>query len=343
MMRDAELARSVRWVIVGTGTIAERMAVDLQAADGAGHVATLSRNRARADAFNERFGLSGAYDDIDDLIEATRPDIAYIATPHAQHSDAALQFIRRGIGVLVEKPFTCTAADTANLFARATDASVYAAEAMWMLFNPVVRALLAAVEAGEIGDVRRVETAQGFLFPFDPTSRVWNPDLGGGATLDLGCYAVALLVALLGPLRVENVRVTRAPNGLDASAHVSLRSGAGALAESVWSLQEDIRGEATVIGTEGKAVLAAPFQRTTHLSVDAATGARTVSEPLRGLGFVPMIETVSEDLRAGRTRSAIVTEEGSIAVARVIDDVLAQARALYVGGQSSTPETKEYS
>lgn len=172
MTPDVECPCPVRWVIVGTGTIAERMAADLPVAHGAHHVATLSRASTRAEEFNERFALSGAYDDIDRLIAETRPDIAYIATPHAQHFDAALAFIRRGIGILVEKPLTCTAADTADLFALATDANVYACEAMWMLFNPVVRALLAAVAAGEVGDVRSVDTSQGFLFPFDPFARV---------------------------------------------------------------------------------------------------------------------------------------------------------------------------
>ncbi|MFB8386894.1 Gfo/Idh/MocA family protein [Microbacterium sp. NPDC055910] len=313
----------LRWAIVGTGTIANRMAADLTGAMDARHVATLSRNLARAEAFNQTHGLAGAFDDVDELIDETRPDIAYIATPHAQHPESARAFIRRGVGVLVEKPFTCTAEATVDLFEQARRADVYACEAMWMLFNPVVRALLDAVSSGEIGDVLRVETAQGFDFPFDPTSRVWDPERGGGATLDLGCYAVALLVALLGPTRVDTVEAALAPNGLDASADVVLRSEGGAIAQAVWSFERDLRGEARVVGQKGQAVLAAPFQRATRLTVNGAGGERTVSEPLRGLGFVSMIEAVSRDLRAERTRSAVVTEGASISAAHVLDQALA--------------------
>ncbi len=314
--------RKARWLIAGTGTIARRMASDLAASAGAAHVATLSRRADRARAFNlEQATSAAAFDDLAEAVQTTQPDIAYIATPHTEHAAIARRFIEQGVGVLVEKPFTCSRPETEALFDAAARARVYACEAMWTRFNPIVRALRAAIESGELGEIVGVRTAQGFRIPFDPRLRVWNPALGGGATLDLGGYGVALVVMAVGRLDVGRVVSRFAPNGLDAAGLVHLGNGA-ASATLEWALDEDIAGEATIVGTGGRAVLRAPFQRSTRLDLHATRGGRSVERPLQGLGFIPMIESVGGDVLAGRLSSSEMPPRDSLDVAGILDEIL---------------------
>jgi Predicted dehydrogenases and related proteins len=333
------MTRGSRWAIVGTGTIATRMATDL-ASDltAARHVATLSRDRERAREFGARFGSdAGAYHDVDELVRDAVPDVAYIATPHTAHAEAARAFLDRGVAVLVEKPMACTAAEAAALFGHARARGVYLCEAMWTRFNPVVRALHEELQSGAIGTVQSVRTGQGFAIPFDPTTRMWNPSVAGGAALDMSCYAFAIGVMAYGALRIDHVSAAFAPNGVDAEATVDYVGLGGGEGRAEWSFVRAIAAAAELEGTDGSAHLLAPFQRTAGLRIDGlrADGHRhvVIEQPLRGEGFVPMIDIVSREVDEGRLTSRIMPPEESLTIAAATDQVLDALAGLKEGGR----------
>lgn len=313
-----------RWAIVGTGAIATRMATDLQHPDaGATHVATLSREQERAGRFNGRLrSNAGAFADVDRLVAQARPSIAYIATPHPQHASHARAFLERGVPVLVEKPMTCSQEETAMLLDTAREHDVYIAEAMWTRFNPVVRHLREELQDGAIGEVLSISTGQGFAIPFDERTRVWNPELAGGATLDMACYAFALAVMILGPVAVETVHTRFAANGVDAQSAVTYSARDGrASGAAEWSFLRRISAPARILGTEGTAVLAPPFQRTTGLRIRGRRR-KGLAHPLVGEGFVPMIVRVGGEISRGARESACMSHADSLAVAAATDAVL---------------------
>ena len=71
-------------------------------------------------------------------------------------------------------------------------------EAMWMRFIPLLRDLQRRLAENEIGEVRMLQADFGFRAPFDPSSRLFNLDLAGGALLDIGIYPLAFAMLLLG-------------------------------------------------------------------------------------------------------------------------------------------------
>ena len=71
-------------------------------------------------------------------------------------------------------------------------------EAMWTRFTPIMVKLREVVNAGAIGELRMVEADFGFRAGFDPKGRLFNPELGGGALLDVGVYTISLASMLLG-------------------------------------------------------------------------------------------------------------------------------------------------
>ena len=71
-------------------------------------------------------------------------------------------------------------------------------EAMWTRFLPAIVKVRQLVKEKVIGDLRMLIADFGVRWPFHPDSRLFNPDLGGGALLDLGVYPISLAPMLFG-------------------------------------------------------------------------------------------------------------------------------------------------
>ena len=138
--------------------------------------------------------------------------MVYVATTHAQHHEHALLALRAGKPVLVEKAFTLTAREAAEVVAEAGRRGLFCMEAMWMRANPLVRRALALVAEGAIGTVRSVSADHGALFPFDADHRLFDLGAGGGALLDLGVYSATLAWLFLGePATVQTTGTPHRP------------------------------------------------------------------------------------------------------------------------------------
>src|SRR3954447_11942839 len=191
------VTEEIRWGIVGPGRIAEKVVQDFAVVDGARAVAVASRSADRAQDFADRHGIERAHGSYAAIVADPDVDVLYIATPHPQHAAIALAGLRAGKALLVEKAFTATTEGAAEVvdLARSTDRFVM--EAMWTRFQPVVVALRELVDDGAIGEVRAVQADLGVRRDFDPTDRMFDPALGGGAMLDLGVYVVSFAQMLL--------------------------------------------------------------------------------------------------------------------------------------------------
>ncbi|WP_331715678.1 Gfo/Idh/MocA family protein [Tessaracoccus coleopterorum] len=155
-------------------------------------------------------------------------DAIYIATPHPQHRDIALSAIAHRKAVLVEKAFTATLVGAQQVAQAATEAGVFAMEAMWTRFLPVISAAREVVAWGRIGDVIAV---QGDLYAFreyQEGHRLFDKGLGGGAILDLGVYLVNLAQMFLGDVKGIDCMTRLYPTGVEKAASITLAHiGAG--------------------------------------------------------------------------------------------------------------------
>src|SRR5690242_10156255 len=190
--------QKVRWGIVGPGGIAAQFAKDLPLVAGAELAAVGSRSPENAAAFAERYGFARAHGSYADLAADPGVDVVYVATPHAQHFDAALLCLEAGKAVLVEKPITLDLASAARLVQAAHASNVFLMEAMWMRLNPAVRKIQELVEEGAIGWVSAIHADFGLQGPCPVEHRLRDPKLGGGALLDLGVYPIHLAHLIMG-------------------------------------------------------------------------------------------------------------------------------------------------
>src|SRR3954469_8878322 len=107
--------KKVRWGIVGPGGIAAQFAKDLPLVAGAELAAVGSRSPGTAAAFAQRYGFARAHGSYAELAADPEVDGVYVATPHAQHLEAALLCIGDGKPVLVEKPIALDLSSAAQL------------------------------------------------------------------------------------------------------------------------------------------------------------------------------------------------------------------------------------
>lgn len=315
---------AIRWGILGTGEMAHVYTEDLLTLPGHRVVAAGSRSPASAERFAAAHGIERAHGSYAELAADADIDVVYVATPHPVHYSAAELCLRAGRGVLVEKPFTTGAADAARLAALARERKLFAMEAMWTRFNPLIIKVRELVAAGAIGDVHAVYADFSWPAPYDPATRLWSKELAGGALLDLGVYPLTLPWLLLGPPDTVAATAAPAPTGVDANTGILLGYRAGAVALLHCGMTAESPQTATVIGTTGRIEIGAPFYRPSRLMLHrAGAAAETFTLEIPGHGYTYQAQEVARCLRAGRTESPMMPLDESVAVIELLDRIAA--------------------
>lgn len=318
----------LRWGILGTGAIARQFTADLLTLPDHAVVAVGSRSAGTAEAFATAHGIPRAHASYQALADDTGVDVVYVATPHPGHAPAALTCLKAGRGVLIEKPFTMDAAEAVTVVTAARAAGVFCMEAMWTRFNPAVVRVAELVAAGAIGEVVAVQSDFGFAAWYDPTSRLFAPELGGGALLDVGVYPISLVSMFLGEPATVVAAGGTAPTGVDTNVGVVLGYPSGAVGMVHCSFRTETPQRTVVLGAAGRIELAPPAARP-----DALTLYRSGQEPLTetfllpGAGYTFQAQEVARRVRAGQIESAVMPLDESIAIMRTLDRV----RAAVVG------------
>jgi len=223
---------------------------------------------------------------------------------------------------------SCASLNGSSVFFVVLAATLWVPFAVWRFGHATPsQGLGALVRTGGLGQVRSLRASLGFPAPYDPAARLWAPELGGGALLDLGVYTVDLARLLLG--EPDDVRATgsRAPNGVDAESSVVLRFPSGAHALLEQSLVTRMPTTAVLTGSRGWAELGPSFYAPTRLVVqvdDAEPETTEIAD--RRAGFVGELEEVVRCLRAGRPESEVLPLADSVATARVLDTAMRQVR-----------------
>lgn len=321
-----------RWAAIGTGTISRSVIPDLQGCEGAEVVVVQSRDPQKAARFAGEFGIQTSTHDYNAVLADPSIDVIYLATPFATHHAMTREALLAGKHVLVEKPMTMNAAETADLFALAADRGLFLMEAMWMKFSPVFLRLHEEINNGTIGTPRNLRATFSIPFPDDGNSSKWDVARSGGALLDQGIYPITLAQSLFGePVSVHAVG-TVLEDGLDVAEHFTLEFADGRYAQCASSMGEFGELTASVGGPLGWLTLTPPFWATTDLEIHAG-GMRQIFRtpnlvefPREGSGYIPMLKAVIKAIAAGGIEHPTHTAADTLAVFRTIDQIFAQLR-----------------
>jgi predicted dehydrogenase len=272
---------TVRLGLIAASRIAKAAVVDVvDDVDGVELAAVAARDVERARATAESWSIPLALGSYSELLASPDVDAVYIGTPAAHHRQPAIAAIEAGKHVLCEKPFAANA-DDARMIADAARASdVVVMEAFHWRYHPYANQIRDVLDSGMLGRIDRIEAV------FDiPDGRIgrddirWDLALGGGATMDLGCYSIqwARFAAGADPEVVAAEAVCPVP-GIDGSLVAELRwpSGVtGSVASSMVSSADATVSYLSVTGELGTMFAnnpLAPQQGTSRLTVETDEG-----------------------------------------------------------------------
>ncbi|MEI8122183.1 MAG: Gfo/Idh/MocA family oxidoreductase [bacterium] len=323
---------TIRWGILGLGKIARKFAVGLQSVPDAALVAVGSRTKDKAMAFAAEFNVPHVHGDYESLAADTEVDVMYVATPHPLHHEGARLCIKAGKAVLLEKPFTLNAREAQDLVERARQRNVFLMEAMWMRFLPIVVQIREWLARKAVGEPRMVMADFGFRAEWDPENRVLNPNLGGGALLDVGIYPLSLAAMVLGaaPSKVTGL-CHLGETGVDEQSAVVLSYGGGELAVLTCAVRTRTAHEARILGTTGSILMPEFWHGSQATLMRDGKNPETVMIPKVGNGYQYEAIEVGRCLRAGLLESPVIPLSETVSMMRTMDELRRQWGLVYPG------------
>ena len=314
--------KKVKWGIISTGRIAGEFASDFKYVDNAELVAVASRSQVSADAFAKTHGVPKAYDSYQKLYEDPEVEVIYVATPHNFHFENSRDALAHGKAVLCEKPITVNPQQFEELRAFAKEKDRYLMEGMWSYFHPAIQKAQHWVTEGRIGKLVQVKADFGYSVPFNPKGRMYNPDLAGGALLDMGIYPIAMAWLFLRKDPKE-IHVTnhKASTGVDDDVNILFDYG-DETANLATSIRSKLFNNLFIIGTE--ATIRIPFfwKASQCFLYKGDEQVDHFNDGRESIGFNHELQAVSQDIIEGKKESAIMPHANSAKLQELMSKVM---------------------
>jgi predicted dehydrogenase/aryl-alcohol dehydrogenase-like predicted oxidoreductase len=310
---------TIRWGIIGPGSIANNYADGLAQSKSGKLVAIASRDAARRASFGDKYGIAAdkRHTTYAAILADADVDAIYVSTPHPWHAELSIAALRAGKHVLCEKPAGMNAAEVVAVTEVAAQEGRFYMEAFMYRCHPQIARVLEIIASGEIGVPHHILTRFGFNAPYRVGSRLYDMALGGGGILDVGGYPVSLARLIAGaavgapfanPVTVKGNGVL-AETGVDAVAYGLLTFASGFTAEIATACGRNMDNRAIISGPLGQIVIddpwvpgrnAGPSTTQIHITTD-----KTRSETLgdEKMLFAFEAEHVSAAIAAGLTEA----------------------------------------
>ncbi len=278
-----DATKKLRIGIIGCGWIAEAHMASYKRMPDVEIVAGADIIPGKAAAFMKKFGIEGAKTNyashkemLDD--ESLKLDGVSICTYNRAHAEPAIYALKKGVNVMLEKPFTVTLDEAVEVMKAEKESGKILSIGFQPRFDANMRQIKKIVESGELGRIYYIQTGggrrRGIPTPFS-TSFIANETGGIGALGDIGCYSLDLVLNAIGypkPLTVSGYKSDffgKDPNysgypegkkeeyskvfGVDdfAAAFVRLEGGIILDFRIAWAMNLDTSGDTIIMGTKG--------------------------------------------------------------------------------------------
>ena len=314
--------KKYKWGIIGTGRIASTFADAINGCPDAELYAVASRTCEKAEAFASRTGAKKFYGSYSELAQDSDIDVVYIATPMAFHYEDAMLCIENGRNVLCEKSVTLNLSQLDKLLEEAKKRGTFFMEAMWTKCRPAYLKAKEWVDSGRIGKVEYIKADFSNLVQYAPGDRLFRPECGGGALLDLTVYPLTLAIDIMGSEPEELISSAHMnKDGIDLSDSLILRWNDGRFASIDAGFEIPLRNNAVISGSSGMICFGDWF----FSSCDVVLYDRELNEterysqPNEVNGYEYEIYEVHRCLEEGMTESMLVPHSGTRSVMRIMD------------------------
>jgi predicted dehydrogenase len=318
-----------RWGILGTGGIAQAFAKDLAILENHIVAAVGSRTQAAADEFAKQFPTATPYGSYEELVQAD-VDAIYVASPHPMHEEHTTLALLAGKPVLCEKAFTINSAQAQRLVSLAREKNLALMEAMWTRFLPHIHEITSIIASGALGTIELIHADHGQYIPVERALRLWEPELGGGALLDLGIYPLTLAHLVLGePSSITAVAtLTDEKVDLQTSMVLTYPSGAHAMLSCTMAVRSSVA--AVIAGDKARIEIDGSFYAPTSFRVITRDGAVTeYPNTYQGGGLREEAKEFARVVRAGEIESPLMPHRTSLELMRQMDEIRGQIGLRY--------------
>lgn len=250
----------IRWGILGTGNIARQFAAGVKASELGEISAVGSRTLDAALTFAQAYEIPTAVESYEALVSRSDVDAVYISLPNTLHHQWTIAAVRAGKHVLCEKPFAVTVGEAEEMFDAAQRAGRVVMEAFMYRCHPQTLAVQAAVLAGAIGRVRHIRTSFCYRTTKIAGNIRFDPQLAGGALMDIGCYCLSFSILFGGSAKAGSVTGNIHPAGVDDLASGYLQFDGGAVASFTCGMTSQANNIASICGEEGYIEIPVPWK-----------------------------------------------------------------------------------
>jgi len=239
---------------IGTGPIVDLFLDAVSRVDGVTCAAVCSRQAETARPLADKYGIGRIHTDYTAMLQDSTVDCVYIATPNSLHCDQARQALMAGKHVIVEKPFTSTAAEAESLIDLSRQKGLFLFEAITTIHFP--NFLAARTQLASLGPVKLVQCNYSqYSSRYDKllageNPNIFNPAFSGGSLYDINIYNLHFVIGLFGPPKDIRYFPNRAENGIDTSgiailaydSFIAVCAGAKDSASPSFAIVQGIRG-----------------------------------------------------------------------------------------------------
>ena len=313
-----DAAKKLRIGIIGCGWIADSHMNAYKNQPDVEIVAGADLIPGKAAKFFAKHGIEGAKSDyashkemLDD--ESLALDAVSICTYNRQHAEPAIYALKKGVNVLLEKPFTVTLEEAIEVM----KAEKESGKVLSIGFQPRLDANMQMIkkicQSGELGEIYYIQTGggrrRGIPTPFPEVTFIRDETAGLGALADIGCYSLDMVLNAIGypkPLTVTGYKSdffgknpTTYPNnpeyaakfGVDdfAAAFIRLEGGIILDFRIAWAMNIDTPGDTIILGTQGG--LRIPSTDCWNGSVG---GAMTIYKTIGGINYETQVPIIND-------------------------------------------------
>jgi xylose dehydrogenase (NAD/NADP) len=319
----------IKWGILSTAQIGVETVIPAIFRTSNSEVHAIASSSGKARDIAEKLNIPHHYESYDQLLEDPEIDAVYIPLPNNMHSEWTMKAAKQKKHVLCEKPAALNENEVEEMINVCRENQVLFMEAFMYRFHAQHKKVKELIQSGAIGDIKMLRSSFSFFMENREGNIRLNPDLGGGAIYDVGCYCVNVFRYILDSEPISLYALGHlTPDGVETSAAVTLKFPNDILATFDCSFDASLQQEYEIVGTKGSIRVPLAFRP----DINGGNGIVNVYQQDKVTNYVVQadqylleIEHFSDCIL--HNKAPIYSEENTVANMKVIDAIYQSLRS----------------
>lgn len=246
------MSKRIKWGILSTARIGVEQVIPAIQRSRNGEVYAIASSSGKAENITEQLNIPKAFDTYEELLQDVDIDAVYIPLPNHLHYEWTIKAARAKKHVLCEKPAALNANDVEEMISVCRENGVLFMEAFMYLFHPQHQKVKELIKSGVIGQIKMMRACFSFYLENREGNIRLDPNKGGGAIYDIGCYCINSICNILDAQPTSVFAAGECnEDQVDTTASGILRFPNNVFATFDCSFDAALRHEYEIVGTKG--------------------------------------------------------------------------------------------